>query len=636
MREFTKLYLDNEIDRRSFMSRLAKIGLAAPAASGFARSVAAQTAASPPGSGRILTNMTGGELMAEFLLDWKVRYVFGLGGSEEVGFLDALVDRLALNYVQGIHEGAVMTMADGYSRASGDTPIMNFHSVAGTTYSMGQMVNAYKDGVPLVVTVGRQSTKIRGTNAFLESPNLHELPAEYTRWSWDVLNGATIPEVLRRAFVLAQVPMGGPTFLTFSKDMWEETVPRAEIIPRNRSTLDLDVAPNPDQVKRIADMLIEADYPVITVGRELARYGGADEVMELAELIGAPVFQDVYSSRMPMVYPSTHPHYSGMFDFDPDYGDDYDLFWSLGGRMFSLGAIPPKPVIARDVKVIHSGFDTSEIARNYPADLAVMANVRMTAAAVVDELKRRDLPSTKILDRTRRTERYHRERRERLDAKAQRRWDESPISSDRLTVELNRVLDPDAIIVSELVTSEFYLTHHLDIDHRRAARRTNLAGSAGVLGWGLGAAVGAKIAQPDRQVVALVGDGCVHFGPQSMWTASRYEVPVGFVVWNNGQYQANRRYLHNYGRRAAATGKYIGAFLGAPEIDNVSLAKAYGVEGERVEDPAKLSTALGRMRDVLAEGRAYLLDVKIAREFGGKQSTWYDFFSVAKKQSRQS
>lgn len=636
MRESTKLYLDNKIGRRGFVSRLAKIGLAGAAASSFARSIAVEAAPTPEGSGRVLTNLTGGELMAEFLLDWNVRYVFGLGGSEEVGFLDALVDRLDLHYVQGIHEGSVMTMADGYSRASGDTPILNFHSVAGTTYSLGQMVNAYKDGVPLVVTVGRQSTRIRGTNAFLESPNLHELPAEYTRWSWDVMNGSTIPEVLRRAFVLAQVPIGGPTFLTFSKDLWEETVPRAEILPRSRSTLDLDVAPNPDQVQRIADMLIEADYPVIAVGRELARYGGADEVMKLAELVGAPVFQDVYSSRMPMVYPSTHPHYSGMFAFDPDYGRDYDLFWSLGGRMFSLGAVPPEPVVARDVKVIHSGFDTTEIARNYPADVAVLANVKMTARAVAEELQRRSLPSTKILDRTRRTERYHHERRERLKSRAERRWQDSPISSERLTLELNRVLDPDAIVVSELVTSEFYLPDYLEIDHRKAERRTNLAGSAGVLGWGLGAAVGAKIAKPDRQVVALVGDGCVQFGPQAMWTAARYEVPVGFVVWNNGQYQANRRYLHDYGRRAAATGKYIGVTLGAPQIDNVALAKAYGVEGERVEDPAKLGAALERMRDVLGEGRAYLVDVKIAREFGGKESTWYDFFSVAKGEPRRS
>jgi len=634
MRQSAKLYLDRSIDRRAFMSRLAQIGLATSAASGFARALDAQTALPAPGSGRVLTEMTGGELMAEFLIDWNVPYVFGLGGSEEVGFLDALVDRVSLQYVHGLHEGAVMAMADGYARASGQTPIVVLHSVAGAANALGQMVNAFKDGIPVVVTVGRQATQIRGTNAFLESVNLHELPRDYTRWSWDVMNAGTIPEVVRRAFVLAEVPIGGPTFVTFSKDIWEETVPRAEILPRSRSTLDLDVAPNPDQVKQIADMLVAAEYPVLAVGKEMARFGGAEEVMELAELIGAPIFQD--ASRMPLVVPSTHPHFAGTFGADRSWDEGYDLFWMLGGQMFSLGALPPEPLIPRRVKTIHSGFDTTEIGRTYPVDLGVIANVKMTARAVAEELKTRNISPTTVLDRQRRTERYHHDRRARLRAAAERRWEEAPISSERLMMDINQMLEPDAIVMSELVSSEVYVPAYLDIDHRRSVRPINHTATAGVLGWGIAAGVGAKIAQPDRQVVALVGDGCVSFGPQALWTASRYEVPVGFVVWNNGQYQANRRHLYNYGKRAAATGKFIGASLGAPDVDIVSIAKAYGVEAERVEDPGRLTAALDRMKNATAGGRAYLVDVKIARELGGAESTWYDFFSVAKKQPRQS
>ena len=464
------------------MSRLAQIGLAGPAASAFARTLEAQTASPAPGSGRVLTNMTGGELMAELLIDWNVPYVFGLGGSEEVGFLDALVDRLSLQYVHGLHEGAVMALADGYARASGRTPFVNLHSVAGAAYALGQMVNAFKDGVPAVVTVGRQATEIRGTNAFLESVNLHQLPRDYTRWSWDVMDAGTIPEVVRRAFVLAQVPVGGPTFFTFSKDLWEVTVPRAEILPRSRSTLDLEVAPNPDQVKQIADMLVAADYPVLAVGKEMARYGGAEEIMELAELLGAPVFQD--ASRMPLVFPSTHPHFSGTFGDDRSWGEDYDLFWMLGGQMFSLGALPPEPLIPRDVKTIHTGFDTTEIARTYPVDLAVLANVKVAARAVVEELKRRNLPSTAILDRQRRTEQYHHDRRARLKAVAERRWEEAPISSERLVTEINQMLEPDAIVMSELVSSEIYMPAYLEIDHRRSPRRVNHTATAGVLGLG--------------------------------------------------------------------------------------------------------------------------------------------------------
>ena len=309
--------------------------MASSAATTLAGSIA--SAAPAPERGRVVRNMTGGEVMAELLVDWKVPYVFGLGGSEEVGFLDAIVDRLDLQYVHGLHEGSVMSMADGYARATGDVPILNFHSVAVAAYSLGPMVNAFKDRIPLVVTVGRQSTDIRGTNAFLESVNLHQRPQEYTQWSWDVMSTETIPEVVRRAFVLAQSPPGGPTFLTFSKDLWEKRVDSAEILPRERSRIEVDVAPNEEQVRRIADMLVAAEFPVIAVGKEGARFDPSESLMELAELLGAPVFQDIYMAHGPMVFPSTHPHYSGMFRQDPSYPAELDLYWALGGTMFGFG-----------------------------------------------------------------------------------------------------------------------------------------------------------------------------------------------------------------------------------------------------------------------------------------------------------
>lgn len=114
--------------------------------------------------------MTGGELNAEVLRDWDTQYVFGLGGSEEVGFLDALVDRVDLHYVLAPHEGSALSIADGYARASGKRGFVNLHSVVGAGYALGPVVNAYKDRTPLVVTVGRQSTNIRGSDAFHSRP----------------------------------------------------------------------------------------------------------------------------------------------------------------------------------------------------------------------------------------------------------------------------------------------------------------------------------------------------------------------------------------------------------------------------------------------------------------------------------
>ena len=498
------------------------------------------------------------------------------------------------------------------------------------------MVNAFKDHVPIVVTVGRQGTDIRGTDAFLESVNLHQLPRDYTQWTRDVVSAGTIPEVLRRAFLLAQAPPGGPTFVTFSKDLWETKVKRAEILPRSRSEVDVDVRPDDEQVSRIVDMLVEADYPVLTVGKEAARSDPSAEVQRIAERLGAPVFQDLYMSHTPVVFPTTHPHYAGMFAQDPAYPKDFDLYWALGGTMFGFGQLPPEPIVPRTARVIHTGLAAAAIGRSYPVDLAVVANVRATAAAVLEELEKRSLSTSVVEDRRRQVTQYHRERGERLRRQAEESWDNSPVSSERLMMELNQRIEPDAIVVSELVTSESYVPWYIDVDHTRTERRRNLATSGGVLGWGVPAAVGAHIGRQDRQVWAFVGDGSFQFGVHALWTATRYEVPIGVVIWNNGQYQANRRFLYAYGGRAAETGKYIGANLGSPDIDHVSLAKGYGVEGERVTDPAALGNAIDRCTRAMAEGRAYVLDVKVERRYGGAESTWYDFFSVAKREGRTS
>ncbi|HEY7696982.1 MAG TPA: thiamine pyrophosphate-binding protein, partial [Vicinamibacteria bacterium] len=385
MREIARLLLDRKIGRRAFLSRFAEVGVAGAAASRIAGSL---TEPSNDAPGRVVENMTGGEVMAELLLEWNVPYIFGLGGSEEVGFLDALVDRTALHFVTGLHEGSVMSMADGYARASGETPLVNLHSIAGAGYAFGPMVNAFKDRIPIVVTVGGQATDVRGTNAFLEAVNLHQFPKDYAQWTWDVMSPESIPDTMRRAYLLARVPPGGPTFVTFSKDMWESPIARAEILPRSRSELDLDIAPSDEAVKRSADLLADAAFPVIVEGKEVNRFGGTDELMEIAELLGAPVFKEVYPAHAPMSFPSTHPHYAGMFTTDPHYPKDFDVYWSVGGTMFSLGARSPVPLVPRTTKVIHTGLDASEIGRSYPVDLAMMANPRVAAREIVEELRK--------------------------------------------------------------------------------------------------------------------------------------------------------------------------------------------------------------------------------------------------------
>ena len=485
MRDAARLFLERRMSRRGFVSRLAQAGVAAGAAARLSSSLEAQSAAAQGSAtaGRVLHDVTGGEVMAEFLVDWKVPYVFGLAGSEEVGFLDALVDRVALQYVQGLHESSVMAMADGYARASGQTAFVQVHSDAGTAYALGQMANAFRDRVPVVITAGGQSTAARGQNVFLEAPNLAQLPRDYTRWTWDVLNVDTIPEVLRRAFLFARVPPGGPTFVTFSKDLWEQRVKRAEILPRSRSEPDSTLHPDPDAVKRTADLLAAARLPLIVAGREMNAYGGADAVRQIAELIGAPVCSDLFASHSPFTFPTFHPQYAGFFAEDDRSPTGYDVFWSVGGTMFTAAGATAQPIVARGVNVIHTTMDTHRTRANVSGRRADDGAHRPVRRSRARRIARRTLPTAVMTIADAPSTAMPSARRQALDEQARRVWDSTPIAIERLSTELNRLIDPAAIVVTELISEEQVADAYFDLNRGPRGRRhftTAAAVSAGV------------------------------------------------------------------------------------------------------------------------------------------------------------
>jgi benzoylformate decarboxylase len=631
----SKQLLDNAISRRTFIQRMTAAGVSLMGAQAMAQSLVGSGEASGSlAASKIVKDLTGGELMAEFLIDWNVPYVFGLAGSEEIGFLDALVDRTQLNYATCIHEHVAMAMADGYSRSTGDTSIVCLHSVAGTAYALGQLVSSYRDRIPIVVTAGRQALDYRGQDGFLEAANLHDLPRDYAQWTWDVMSVETIPEVLRRAFLLAEAPPGGPTFVTFSKDLWEIPVASAEIIPRSRSRISYDVRPPESHVSKIADLLTEAQLPVLFVGNESIRYEVSDEVADIAAATGALVMT---SSKIPVVFPTTHPNFAGQFLEDREIVRDVDTFWSIGAHMFKLSAKPRVPYLNASTRIMHTGLNDGEVGRNYPVDTAAIADIKSTTAAVLEELQRRNLNSSAIQARRRWIHEYRAKRLKQIDDYEKLHWNDAPVSLPRLFRELDRQMEPDAHIVTEVVTADDHIRRYMTFDHKRstAERRRNFDTTGGILGWGCSAAVGVAIGNPQKEVWCLTGDGAFNFGSQALWSATRYEVPVGFIVFNNGEYQANRMNSARYKGRMAETGKFFGVNLRHPDINYVSMADAYGIEGERIEDPAGLAAAIQRCKRAMADGRPYLVDVVIERRFDGKDSDWYEFFSVARNIPRQ-
>lgn len=638
MFELSKQLLDKKIGRRSFINRLVQAGVSLSGAGVIAGKLEASESStsdsgfSAPEKGRTVRGMTGGEVMAEFLLDWDIPYIFGLAGSEEVGLLDALVDRPDLKYTTCLHENAAMAMADGYSRSTGETSIVQLHSVAGVTYALGQLAGSYRDRIPVVVTAGRQSTDFRGQMGFLESPNLADMPRDYAQWVWDVMSAETIPEVLRRAFLLAEAPPGGPTFVTFSKDLWEQRIDAVEIVPRSRSRVDGEVSPSPEHIEQIVDALLKARRPTLYLGNECIKYDISEEVAGIAEAIGAMV---MFSVKIPAVFPTTHPNFVGEVLDDPSLMPDIDCIWSIGAHMFKTFNLPPDPLISRNATVMHTSLADADVGRNYPVDIAAIASIKTTTGMVLEALQKRKLRISAIRDRQRWLSDYTARQRQKFADVAKGEWDASPIATSRLMIELDRVMEPDAEVVSELITSDTYPRRYLAFDHTKPAaeRRKQYYTTSGILGWGVAAAIGTKIGKPTKEVWCLTGDGCFNFGSQALWSAARYEVPIGTVVFNNGEYQANRMAQNSYKGRIFESGRYVGTNLRHPDIDYVKMAGAYDIEGESVSNPQQLNAALTRCKRAMQDGRPYLLDVRIKRYFDGYDSASYDFYSVARSSS---
>ncbi|MGH9719494.1 MAG: thiamine pyrophosphate-dependent enzyme, partial [Bryobacteraceae bacterium] len=221
--------------------------------------------------------------------------------------------------------------------------------------------------------------------------------------------------------------------------------------------------------------------------------------------------------------------------------------------------------------------------------------------------------------------------RKKAEAAARQNFGRSPIHPDEIGDIMARTLDKDSIIVSENLTAR-YASFPFGF---REGEPMWLANTGAGLGWGIGAATGAKLAAPDRPVVCSIGDGSVMYSASGLWTQVRYGIPVLTVVWNNQNYQTVRQAYHGYAGRMASSGHYAGMYLGDPDIDFVKLGESQGVRGEKVSAPADLAPALKRGMAATRDGKPYLVEVATARYGGGAESSWHESFNLAERRKRK-
>lgn len=562
---------------------------------------------------------TGGELLMHQLVAQGVEYAFTNTGSAEAGFFDAFLTVPGVQPILLLNESLVLSAADGYARSSRKVGFVNVHLAAGTRHGSGQLFNAHFDGTPLVVTAAmRDNGSFGDHNTLGVSAGFSQMSTvqDVTKNRWEVRDAGGIPMATRRAFKSALTMPTGPVYMALSGEALDAKDVDAVIRPAEGLTLP--GVPEDSTIAAMHDALLNAERPLLVVGPDVADARAQGELLTLVENYALPVAINFFDYAS---FPPSHPNYLGMVDGLRE--EDYDVVCFVGFR-------PNTRADATDERFAGSfkigmGHDPHMLGGTFAMDLALWSDVRAGLGALNAQWNPADANLAHI---SQRRGALHESGTARIAKRLERvgaRGSDNPIHPDYLSYRMGQCLAPGSVLVSEnFSTSDQFMPFGYEEPDWGLVRTYG-----GSLGYGLGGAIGAQLANPDQPVVLGIGDGSVMYSAAGFWTMARYGLPIVTVVWNNQQYQTVRNNFARWGGNMQAQNKYPETFLGDPDIDFVMLAGAQGIQGQRVDDPQELDAALTRAREVQAAGEPYVLDVRITNVGPGADQSWYKEFRLA-------
>lgn len=547
--------------------------------------------------------LTGRSAFLRLLLDEGVSHMFGNPGTTELPIMEVMPDYPQLRYVLGLHESVVVGMADGYARASNRLAAANVHVAPGLGNAMGALYNAKFSGSPLILTAGQQEQGHGLLEPLLYAP-LVPVAQPFVKWSVEVTRAADLPLILRRAAKVALTPPTGPVFISLPGDVLEETV---ELAPAAPTRVEARNRPSDETLARVAKKLLAAKNPVILAGQELSVHDAFAEAAELAELLGAGVYQQTipYAAQ----FPTEHRAYLGALTRNQKQVraalEPFDLLVCLGADLLRMSVYSPIDPLPEGMPVIHVSERDWELGKNHPTEIALQANVKETLRALLP-LVRAARPAAAGERLAALEPRNWSAQRDKARLAALEAAEEKPIDPRFLMLRIAETLPKDAVVVEEALTSANSLPSFLAL--RDPNSYYGLA--SGGLGFALPGAVGVSLALPGRPVVAVVGDGSAMYGVQALWSAAHEKLPVTYVITNNRSYRILKERLISMRH----SDKFIGMDIRDPAIDYCALAQSMGVPARRVTEPHDFAPAL---REAVASGGPRLIEVMVADGFGG-------------------
>lgn len=547
--------------------------------------------------------MSGKRALMEMLRAEGVQYIFGNPGTSEGPILDALEDYPDIRYMLVTQEGAAMGMADAYARYRNAPAFVNLHIETGLANGISLLANAAEGGTPLVLTSANKDIRKLAEGR----TDLVEMVRQFCKWSAEVTHPEQVPAVMRRAFNEAKTPPTGPTYVAFSANALDDEAD-VEITPSPEGYFR--TAPDARAIHAAADALAAASNPALLVGDRVGQSAAAAQAARLAETLGAKVYAVSYSQ---VNFPTSHPQFLGMIS--PAMPDgraalaSADAVVAVGANVFPTYFHFPGRVLSAHATLIHIDSAPAEIGKSEPTDIGIHADPQVALAHLTDALESTMSGSAKEAAKGRAAAAADAKAAQNAAwrARLKERWDISPMSAERMMSEIAAALPDDAIIVDDAVTTRAAIFGAMDFDEPGSL----LGITGGALGWGMGGALGVKLAAPNRPVVAVVGDGSSMMTVQALWTAANANIPVVYVICGNNAYRVLKLNMNIYkthilGEQSPQS-RYIAMDFPTP-LNIAGIAEAMGVDSSRIHDPVDIAPALAR---AVALGKPAVLDIAI-------------------------
>src|SRR3954454_9084773 len=521
------------------------------------------------------------EATYDLLREHGITTMFGNPGSTELPMLADFPDDF--RYVLGLQEAVVVGMADGFAQASGRPGFVNLHTAPGVGNAMGGIFNAQANHSPLVITAGQQARSLMTLQANLTNRDATRTPHPLVKWSYEPPRAEDVPHAIARAIHAASLPPKGPAFVSIPMDDWHAEVDADAVRHVTTRTINGVAAAAQGSINDLALALEEARNPVLVAGPDIDASGAWELAVHLAEKQHLPVWASPAPGGGRIGFPEGHPNFRGILP--PAIGPlgetlaPYDFVLVVGASVFAYYPNIPGPLLAEGTRLVAITSDPDE-AQRAPMGDAIVADVRATLAALIDDVSHSDRTPP-----------------EPLPAAADPEQSD-PISPSAAVQALHDVWPIHWIAVFEAPSATLAVRSRLKLSKPGSW----FFGAGGGLGFGLSAAVGVQMAQPDRPVVCVIGEGSVQYAVQAFWTATAYDVPLTVLVLRNEEY-AILKWFAGLEQVTGAPG------LDLPKLESAQLAAAYGVSTRQTTSADETREAL---REAIASGRPELVEVRVA------------------------